>query len=46
MKMEWIAEYFLPLGKNVTILEPTELLNLMKEKTSELYHYYCDEQAL
>lgn len=41
--MEWTAEYFLPLGKNVTILEPPELLNLMKERTAELYHYYRDK---
>lgn len=38
--LEWIADYFLPFGKNATVLEPKELIALMKHKTQELYEHY------
>lgn len=38
--LEWVAEYFLPFGNNATILEPIELIQLMKYKVHELYQYY------
>ncbi|MDE6914719.1 MAG: hypothetical protein K2P35_13665 [Lachnospiraceae bacterium] len=42
--LEWVADYFLPLGNNATVLEPVELIQLMKHKISELYqHYYQSE---
>lgn len=40
--LAWVAEYLLLLGKHATVLEPPELVDLIKEKTSELYHHYCD----
>lgn len=38
--LEWVAEYLLSLGKHATVLEPPELVDLLKEKTCELYHHY------
>ncbi len=41
--LEWVADYFLPLGNNATILEPTELKALMKHKIGELYQHYFSQ---
>lgn len=40
--LEWVADYLLPLGKHATVLQPIELLDLMKEKSKELYALYCN----
>ena len=42
--LEWTADYFLALGKNATVLEPPELIQLIKHKTNELYRHYCDTE--
>lgn len=39
--LEWVADYLLPLGSHATVLEPVELIELMKHKTRELYRHYC-----
>ncbi|GFH92938.1 MAG: WYL domain-containing protein [Lachnospiraceae bacterium] len=38
--LEWVADFILPLGKNATVLEPVELLDIMKRKIHELYQHY------
>lgn len=35
--LEWVADFLLPFGNNATILEPIELIQLMKTKSEELY---------
>ena len=30
--LEWVADFILLLGKNATVLEPVELLDIMKRK--------------
>lgn len=39
--LEWVANFFLSFGNNATILEPIELIELMKAKSKELYKHYC-----
>lgn len=39
--LDWVAEYFLTFGKNVTIIEPIELKSLIKSKVLELYNHHC-----
>lgn len=39
--LDWIADYCLPLGRHATVLEPPELVDLMKEKVRELHCHYC-----
>ncbi|MDE7014508.1 MAG: WYL domain-containing protein [Kineothrix sp.] len=39
--LEWVADYILPFGNNATVLEPVELIGLMKQKAYELYQHYC-----
>ena len=42
--LEWVADYFLPLGSDATVLEPVELIEIMKRKISTLYgHYFKPE---
>lgn len=38
--LEWVADYLLPLGSNATVLEPPELIELMKHKIDELHRHY------
>lgn len=38
--LDWVADYFLSFGNHVTILEPIELIQLMKSKINELCHHY------
>ncbi len=38
--LEWVADFILPLGKNATVLEPVELLDIMKRKIRELHQHY------
>lgn len=38
---DWVADYFLSFGNNATVLEPPELVELMKQKTYELHQHYC-----
>lgn len=38
--LEWVADYFLPLGSDATVLEPVELIEIMKRKISTLYGHY------
>ena len=40
--LDWVADYFLPFGNNATVLEPVELIELMKQKICELYQHYCE----
>lgn len=40
--LDWVVDYFLAFGKNATVLEPPELVQLMKQKTKELYQHYCE----
>ncbi|MDE7016277.1 MAG: YafY family transcriptional regulator [Lachnospiraceae bacterium] len=40
--LEWAADYFLPFGKNATIIEPLALVTLMKHKIYELHQHYCE----
>ena len=39
--LDWVADYFLPFGINATVLEPPELVELMKQKIYELHQHYC-----
>ena len=39
--LEWVADYFLSFGNNATVLEPIELIELMKQKICELHQHYC-----
>ncbi len=39
--LNWVADYFLSFGNNATVLEPVELIELMKQKTYKLYQHYC-----
>ncbi len=39
--LDWVADYFLSFGNNATVLEPPELVDLMKQKIYELHHHYC-----
>ena len=39
--LEWVADYFLSFGNNATVLEPPELIELIKHKIQELQHHYC-----
>ena len=38
--LEWVADYFLSFGNNATVLEPIELIELMKQKICELHQHY------
>lgn len=38
--LEWITDYCLSLGSNAHILEPIELIDIMKTKVLELYKQY------
>ncbi len=38
--VEWTAEYLLALGTNATVIEPPELISLLKDKTTALYEHY------
>lgn len=38
--LEWAADYFLPLGCHATVLEPVELIELIKHKICELQQHY------
>lgn len=42
--LEWVADYFLSFGNNATILEPIELIQLMRNKIDELHKHYCNTQ--
>lgn len=39
--LEWAADYILPFGNNATVLEPMELIQLIRQKIYELHHHYC-----
>ncbi|MDE6475857.1 MAG: YafY family transcriptional regulator [Erysipelotrichaceae bacterium] len=39
--LEWVADFLLSFGHNATVLEPLELVQLMKKKSEELYQHYC-----
>ena len=39
--LEWVADYILPFGSDATVLEPVELIKLMKQKIYSLYQHYC-----
>ena len=39
--LEWVTDYFLSFGNNATVLEPIELIELMKQKICELHQHYC-----
>ncbi len=39
--LEWAADYLLPFGNNATVLEPVELIELMRQKICELHQHYC-----
>ena len=39
--LEWVADFLLSFGHNATVLEPIELVQLMKKKSKELYQHYC-----
>ena len=39
--LDWVANFFLSFGNNATVLEPMELIQLMKTKSEELYKHYC-----
>lgn len=39
--LEWVADYMLPFGNNATVLEPVELIGLMRQKIYELHQHYC-----
>jgi predicted DNA-binding transcriptional regulator YafY len=39
--LDWVADYFLSFGNNATVLEPSELVELMKQKIYELHQHYC-----
>ena len=39
--LAWVADHILPFGNNATVLEPVELIELIKQKILELHqHYY------
>lgn len=40
--LDWIADYLLPLGKEASVLEPTELKEMVRTKIRELYAHYCE----
>ena len=39
--LEWVAGYILPFGSDATVLEPTELIELIQQKINELQQHYC-----
>lgn len=39
--LEWVADYLLPFGNDAIVLEPTELIERMRQKIWELYQQYC-----
>lgn len=38
--LEWVADYILPFGSHATVLEPAELIEIIKKKIFELYQHY------
>ena len=42
--LEWTADYILPFGNNATVLEPAELVELIRQKIYELQKHYCKPQ--
>ncbi len=39
--LAWVADYILPFGNNATVLEPLELIELIKQKIHALHQHYC-----
>ncbi len=43
--LEWVADFILPFGNNATVLEPVELIELIKQKIYQLHQHYCKSES-